>query len=171
MGLFDFLNDLGESKSNFNVIKTSEKEQLLIEYLEILVSRGLMMEDFKSELINLHFNKKINERALNENIEKSIRVHEAIEYKLVSIDEQMFKKRDNTKEYIGAIDRLPNDKTKLNSERGKLSYNFTVSLLEHLKGRTMNVKMMNNLCDALDCDIKIIFNKEILTEGVIVSNH
>jgi DNA-binding Xre family transcriptional regulator len=171
MGLFDFLNDLGESKSNFNVIKTSEKEQLLIEYLEILVSRGLMMEDFKSELINLHFNKKINERALNENIEKSIRVHEAIEYKLVSIDEQMFKKRDNTKEYIGAIDRLPNDKTKLNSERGKLSYNFAVSLLEHLKGRTMNVKMMNNLCDALDCDIKIIFNKEILTEGVIVSNH
>ena len=65
MSLFDFLNDLGESKSNFNTIKTSEKERLLIEYLEILVSRGLMMEDFKSELINLHFNKKINEVALN----------------------------------------------------------------------------------------------------------
>ena len=47
MSLFDFLNDLGESKSNFNTIKTSEKERLLIEYLEILVSRGLMMEDFK----------------------------------------------------------------------------------------------------------------------------
>jgi hypothetical protein len=170
MGLFDFLNDLGESKSNFNVIKTSEKEKLLIEYLEVLVSRGLMMKDFKSELINLHYNKKINENALNENIEKSISVHEAIEYKLVSVDEQMFKKKDNTKEYIGAIDRLPNDKTILNSDRGRLSYNFAVFLLEHLKGRTMNVKMMNNLCDALDCDVKIIYNKEILTEGVIVSN-
>jgi hypothetical protein len=29
MGLFDFLNDLGESKSNFKTIKTSEKEELL----------------------------------------------------------------------------------------------------------------------------------------------
>jgi len=169
MGLFDFLNDLGESKSNFNTIKTSEKERLLIEYLEILVSRGLMMEDFKSELINLHFNKKINEVALNVNIEKSINAHEAIEYKLVSVDEDMFKKKDNTKEYIGAIDRLPNDKTKLNSERGKISYNFSVSLLEFFKGRIMNVKIMNNLCDVLDCNVKIIFNKEILTEGVTVS--
>jgi len=169
MGLFDFLNDLGESKSNFKTIKTSEKEELLIEYLEILVSRGLMMGDFESELINLHFNKKINEVALNENIKKSIIAHEAIEYKLVSVDEDMFKKKDNTKEYIGAIDRFPNDKTKLNSERGKISYNFAVCLLEFLKGRIMNVKMMNNLCDVLDCNVKIIFNKEILTEGVTVS--
>ena len=169
MGLFDFLNDLGESKSNFNTIKTSEKERLLIEYLEILVCRGLMMEDFKSELINLHFDKKINEVALNENIEKSIIAHEAIEYRLVSVDEDMFKKKDNTKEYIGAIDRLPNDKIKLSSERGKISYNFSVSLLEFLKGRIMNVKMMNNLCDVLDCNVKVIFNKEILTEGVTVS--
>jgi len=170
MGLFDFLNDLGESKSKFNVIKTNENENSLITYLEIIVSRGLMMDDFKSELINLYFNKKINEKVLNDNIEKSINVHEAIEYKLTSIDESMFKKRDNTKEYVGAIDRLPNDKTQLNSERGKISYVFAVSLLEHLKGRIMNVRLMNHLSDALDCNVKSIYNKEILTEGVIVSN-
>lgn len=169
MGLFDFLNDLGESKSNFNTIKTSKTEQLLTEYLGILISRSLMTEHFKSELINLYLNKKINDIALNENIEKSITIHESIEYKLVSVDEEMFKKKDNTKEYIGAIDRLPYDKTKLSLERGKISYNFAVSLLEFLKGRIMNVKMMNNLCDVLDCDVKSIFNKEILTEGVTIS--
>jgi hypothetical protein len=33
----------------------------------------------------------------------------------------------------------------------------------------MNIKLMNNLCDALDFNVKVIFNKEILTAGVITS--
>ena len=169
MGLFDFLNDLGESKSNFERVKTDKDEQTLIEYVEILKSRGLMTEEFKSELINLYFNKKIDKNILQQNIDKSINVHEAIEYKIISIDEEMFKLKNNIKEYVGAIDRLPNDKTILHSERGKISYEFATKLLEHLKNRVMNVRLMNNLCDALDCDVKSIFNKDILTEGVIVS--
>jgi hypothetical protein len=169
MGLFDFLNDLGEDKSKYKKIDTNEEEQSTIEYLEILTNRGLMTEDFKSELYNLYFNKKIDKNTFNQNIQKSINAHEAIEYKITSIDVEMFKKRDNSKEYVGAIDRLPNDNTKLHSERGKISYEFSEKILEHLRGRIMNVKMMNNLCDALDCDVKSIFNKDILTDGVFIT--
>jgi len=169
MGVFDFLNNLGESKSNFDVLKTNKEEDNIVAYLEILQSRGLMMENFKTELLTLFFNKKIDKKAFHENINMSVKGHEAIEYKLTSVDESMFKLKDNRKEYIGSIDRLPEDLTKPNSETGKISYEFSLSLFEQLKGRIINVKMMNSLCDALDCNIKSIYNKEFLTDGVIVS--
>lgn len=169
MSNFDFLDKLGESASNFNVANISKNQTQLVSFLEILVSRGLMMENFKSELLNLFLNKKINTTGLSQNIEKSIQAHESIEYKLTEVDKSMFKKFDTTKEYVGAIDRLPNDFSKLNADRGKVSFQFAEFLFEHLKGRVMNIKLMNNLCDALDFDVKSIFNKEILTKGVITS--
>ena len=169
MGVFDFLNDLGESKSNFNIRKTNKEEDEIVAYLEILQNRGLMMENFKNELLTLFLNKKIDKKAFHENINKSVNAHENIEFKLTSIDESMFKLKDKQKEYIGSIDRLPEDLIKPNSESGKISYDFSLSLFEQLKGRIINVKMMNSLCDALDCNIKSIYNKEFLTDGVIVS--
>jgi hypothetical protein len=169
MSNFDFLDSLGESASNFKSIETSRDDAKLISLLQILVSRGLMMEEFKNELLDLYLNKKINLNVVFQNIEKSIQAHEAIEYKLIGIDKSLFKKFDSSKEYVGAIDRLPNDESKLNSDRGKVSFQFAEILLEHLKGRVMNIKLMNNLCDALDFNVKVIFNKEILTAGVITS--
>ena len=169
MGVFDFLNDLGESKSNFNIRKTNKEEDNIVAYLEILQNRGLMMEEFKNELLTLYLNKKIDNKAFHENINKSVKAHQNIEFKLTSIDESMFKLKDNRKEYIGSIDRLPEDLIKPNSETGKISYEFSISLFEHLKGKILNVKILNLLCDTLDCNIKTIYNKEYLTEGVITS--
>jgi hypothetical protein len=169
MGLFDFLNDMGDDKSKYKKVEVNKDDQTLIEYLEILVNRGLMTEEFKSELCNLYFDRKIDRKLLYQNIEKSVDAHESIEYKLISVDDEKFKKRNHTKEYVGVIDRLTDDKTKLNSERGKISYEFANQILEHFRGRILNVKIMNSLCDSLDCDVKSIFNKDIITEGVIVS--
>jgi hypothetical protein len=169
MGVFDFLNDLGESKSNFNIRKTNKEEENLVAYLEILENRGLMMEKFKNEVLTLFLNKKIDKKTFDDNVTKSIKAHENIEFKLTSIDESMFKLKDERKEYIGSIDRLPEDSSKPNSESGKISYEFSLSLYEHLKGKVVNVKMLNSLCDALDCNIKSIYNKECITEGVIKS--
>jgi len=169
MGIFNFLDNLGEPASKFNFVNISKDNSNVISYLEILVSRGLMMEDFKTELLDIYFNKKINSKSLTENIERSIQAHELIEYKLISVDKSMFKKYDSSKEYVGAIDRLPNDLTKLSPDRGKISFYFAEALLEHLRGRVMNIKLMNSLCDAMDCDVKSIFNKDILTKGVVTS--
>ena len=99
----------------------------------------------------------------------SIKGHEAIEYKLTSVDESMFNLKDNRKEYVGSIDRLAKDLTKPNSESGKISYDFSLSLFEELKGRIINVKMINSLCDALDCNINSIYNKEFITDRVKLS--
>lgn len=169
MGVFDFLNDLGESKSNFDIRKTNKEEKNIVAYLEILENRGLMMEKFKNEVLDLFLNKKIDKKTFDNNVNKSIKAHENIEYKLTSVDESMFKLKDNQKEYIGSIDRLPEDLTKSNSETGKISYEFSLALLKHLNGKIINVKMMNSLCDILDCNVKSVYNKEILTEGVITS--
>ena len=70
-------------------------------------------KNFKTELLTLFFNKKIDKKAFHENINMSVKGHEAIEYKLTSVDESMFKLKDNRKEYIGSIDRLSEDLTKL----------------------------------------------------------
>jgi hypothetical protein len=169
MGVFDFLNDLGESKSNFNIRKTNKEEGEIAAYLEILQSRGLMMEKFKNEVLSLLLNQKIHKKTFDDNVTKSINVHENIEVTLTSVDESMFKFKDNRKEYIGTIDRLPEDSGKPNSDTGKISYELALSLFEHLKGKIINVKMLNSLCDALDCNIKSIYNMECLTEGVIKS--
>jgi hypothetical protein len=169
MSNFDFLDSLGESASNFKSIETSRDDNKLISLLQILESRGLMMEEFKNELLDLYLNKKINLKGVLHNIDRSIKAHEAIEYKLIGVDKSLFKKFDSSKEYVGAIDRLPNDEYKLNADRGKVSFHFAELLLEHLKGRVMNIKLMNNLCDALDFNVKVIFDKEFLTSGVIAS--
>jgi len=46
---------------------------------------------------------------------------------------------------------------------------YNLMLFEHFKGKILNVKMLNSICDTFDCNIKLIFNKECLTEGVIIS--
>lgn len=169
MSNFDFLDSLGESASSFKIIETSRDDAKVVSLLQILVNRGLMMEDFKNELLDLYLKKKINSNGVFKNIEKSIQAHESIEYKLIEVDKSMFKNFDTTKEYVGAINRLPSDISKLNADRGKVSFQFAEFLFEHLKGRVMNIKLMNNLCDALDFDVKSIFNKDIITKGVIIS--
>lgn len=169
MSVFDFLKDLGESKSNFNILKTNKEEDEIVAYLEILRNRGLMTEDFKTEILTLYLNKKIDKKAFHDNINRSVKAHQNIEFRLTSIDESMFKLKDNRKEYIGTIDRLPEDLTKPNADTGKISYEFSLMLFEYFKGKIMNVKMMNSLCDCLDCNIKSIYNLEILTEGAYKS--
>jgi len=169
MGVFDFLNDLGESKSNFNIRKKNKEEDEIVAYLEILRNRGLMMENFKNEVLTLFLNNKIDKKTFDNNVTKSINVHENIEFTLTSVDESMFKLKDNRNEYVGTIDRLPEDSRKPSSDTGKISYEFALSLFEHLKGKIINVKMLNSLCDALDCNIKSVYHMECLTEGVIKS--
>lgn len=70
MGAFDFLNNLGESKSNFNTRKTNKEEDEIVTYLEILRNRGLMTEDFKTEILTLYLNKKIDKKAFHVSVVK-----------------------------------------------------------------------------------------------------
>lgn len=160
MGKFDFLTKLGESKSDYEIINVENELKNKLVYLEILVNRNLMQEDFKIELTNLYVNKKITENKFFENVQKSIDILEKAEFKIKSIDEDMFKLKNNTLEYVGSIDRMPDDKTQLLPNCGKVSFILTKQLFEHLKYRTLTLKEINALSDLLDFKFFKVFNVE-----------
>jgi hypothetical protein len=81
MGKFDFLTKLGESKSDYEIINVENELKNKLVYLEILVNRNLMQEDFKIELTNLYVNKKITENKFFENVQKSIDILEKEEFR------------------------------------------------------------------------------------------
>lgn len=160
MGSFDFLDNMGEPKSNFFKINTPKGIDDKIKYLEILKNRNLVMEEFGSELIELLLKKKINEEVFFNNVNKSIKLHNQIVLKIIGIDEGEFKFKNNVLEYVGAIDRMTDDKSTLNTNRGKVSYDFAKSLFEHLKGRRLKLEEINLLSDILDFKILKIFHVE-----------
>lgn len=160
MGKFDFLTKLGESKSDYEVVNVEKdiKDKML--YLEILVNRNLMQAEFKEQLIDYYLNKKITESKFFENVQKSILVLEKAEFKIISVDEDMFKLKNDTPEYVGTIDRMPDDNTQLLANTGKVSYSFIKQLFEHLKYRMMTLKEINALSDLLDFNFLKVFNVE-----------
>ena len=166
MGALDFLKDLGESKEKYTKLNLEKNIQEKLEYLEILRGRNLMKEDFNNELFNLYLTKKIDEHIFNQNVQKSIEAHEKIELKILSIDEGIFKKKNNELKYIGVIDKMPNDKSgNYSLNRGKASYDFVEILFNnHLKGRVLKLKDINALSDALDFKVLAVFNTERLPD-------
>lgn len=163
MGTFDFLDNIGDSKNKYDEVYVDNSIKPQIDLLEILQNRNLMLEDFKNEILSLFINKKINKELLYQNIRKSIDAHEKIKIKIISVDENEFKNKNDTLEYIGAIDRMPNDIFYTNNkERGKVSYNFAISLYEHLKGRILTIKEVCDLSDALDFKILKVYNIEVV---------
>lgn len=161
---FDFLNNLGESKNNFNSLNVNKILKNKIEYLDILRNRNLMMEDFKNEILDLLLNKNISDDIFIREVKKSIDAHNEIELKLLSLDESEFKLKNDDLEYIGAIDRMPDDTCFLSPNRGKVSYSFAKKLFDHLKGRRIKLKEIIALSDSLDFKILKIFNVEQITK-------
>jgi len=160
MGKFDFLTKFGESKSDYEVVNVEKDIKDKILYLEVLVNRNLMQGEFKEQLVDYYINKKITESKFLENVQKSILVLEKAEFKIKSVDEDMFKLKNDKPEYVGTIDRMPDDKTKLLPDTGKVSYSFTKQLFEHLKYRTLTLKEINALSDLLDFKFLKVFNVE-----------
>jgi hypothetical protein len=158
MGKFDFLDKLGNSKKDFSVLNVEKDVNEKILYLEILENRHLMQKDFKKQLIDLYLNKKITESKFFENVQKSIRVLETAEFKILSVDEDMFKLKNDVPEYVGEIDRMPNDNTKPQPNRGKVSYVLCMHLFENLKYRILTLKEINALSDILDFNFLKVFN-------------
>lgn len=161
MGDFDFLDNIGESKGLFKKVKVSNKIEEAVKYLEILQNRNLMGEDFKNDLLELMVNKKANSEVILGNINKSIEAHEKIKLKILSIDEEMFKSKNDQLEYVGAIDRMPNDATQLLPNRGKVSYLLVQQIFNVLKNRTVTIKEIINLSDILDFKVLAVFNVEV----------
>jgi len=160
MGKFDFLTKFGESKSDYEVVNVEKDIKDKILYLEVLVNRNLMQGEFKEQLVDYYINKKITESKFLENVQKSILVLEKAEFKIKSVDEDMFKLKNDKPEYVGTIDRMPDDKTKLLPDTGKVSYSFTKQLFEHLKYRTLTLKEINALSDLLDFKFLKVLNVE-----------
>lgn len=163
MGSFDFLDNIGEQKGDFNTSKSVKADKERMQYLEILVSRNLMMEQFKEEVIQLYNTTKSIE-IFNNNVQKSINLIGRIEVKIIGIDENMFKLKNDEFEYIGAIDRMPNDGYVLSANRGKVSYTFAMQLFHHLKNRVLLVNEINGLSDALDFRVLSVLEVEQLTK-------
>jgi hypothetical protein len=161
---FDFLNSIGENKSNFKNFNINKDLSKIVEYLEILRNRNLMNEEFKNEIIDLLVNKKITLEIFFREVQKSIDTYNEVELKIISIDESEFKIKNDELEYIGAIDRMPNDNTILNSNRGKVSYSFSKELFNHLKGRRIKLKEIIAMSDSLDFKVLKIFNVEQKTK-------
>lgn len=164
MGAFDFLNNLGESKDSFKKTNLENIIKEKIEFMEILINRNLMQEDFKNELIEKYLNKKLSIDEVSMYIQKSINLHNEIELKLKSIDEDEFKLKNDSLEYIGAIDKMPDDTAIIGPNRGKVSYNFVVSLFNHLKGRRLKLGEIIKLSDVLDFKLMKVFNFEQVTK-------
>jgi hypothetical protein len=158
MGKFDFLTKLGESKNDYEVVNVEKDVKDKMLYLEILVNRNLMQEEFKEQLVDFYLSKKITESKFFENVQKSIRVLEKAEFKLISVDGDMFKLKNDKPEYVGTIDRMPDDKTHVLPDTGKVSYSFIKELFEHLKNRTLTLKEINALSDLLDFKLLKVFN-------------
>ena len=104
---FDFLNSIGESKDNFEFLNVNKDLKNKIEFLEILRNRNLMMEDFKNEILDLLVNKNISDEIFIREVQKSIDAFKEMELKILSVDESVFKLKNDVLEYIGAIDRMP----------------------------------------------------------------
>jgi hypothetical protein len=164
MDNFDFLNNIGESKNNFKDINVNKDLKKIIEYLEILRNRNLMNEDFKNEVLDLLVNKKISIEIFYREIQKSIDAFKEIELKILSVDESVFKLKNEELEYIGAIDRMPNDSYILSPNRGKVSFSFANELYKQLKGRRMKLGELISMSDSLDFKVIKIFNVEQLTK-------
>ena len=165
MGILDFMDGLGEQSNKFKKVKIDTYLQQRIPFMEILVNRGVMGEDFKSELIEKYISEKWTNEILDSNIKKSIDLYETIKLRLISVNDDIFKLKNEVQEYIGEIDKMPNDSTVFNPNSGKMSYNFAVSLFEHLKNKELTLKEINYLSDALDVKIQSVYKKEVLTEG------
>jgi hypothetical protein len=157
---YDFLNSIGENENNFKNLNVNKDLKNIIQYLEILGNRNLMNEEFKSEIIDLLINKKITFEIFFREVQKSIDTYNEVELKIISIDESEFKIKNDELEYIGAIDRMPNDTSILNSNRGKVSYSFAKELFNHIKGKRIKLKEIIALSDALDFKVLKIFNVE-----------
>ena len=164
MGAFDFLNKLGEFKNSFNILNLESIINEEIEFMEILISRNLLQESFRNELVKKYMNKEISTDDLSRYIQKSINLHNSLEIKFVLVDDEEFKFRNDTLEYIGAIDRMPDDKLILSPNRGMVSYNFVVSLFNQLKGRTLKLSEVIALSDALDFKLMKVYHYEQLTK-------
>lgn len=161
---FDFLNSIGESKDNFEFLNVNRDLKNKIEFLEILRNRNLMMEDFKNEILDLLVNKNISDEIFIREVQKSIVAFKEIELKILSVDESVFKLKNDVLEYIGAIDRIPNDSYILSPNRGKVSYSFAKELFNQLKGRRIKLGELISMSDSLDFKVLKIFNVEQLTK-------
>lgn len=160
MGKFDFLTKLGESKNDYEVVDVEKDVKDKMLYLEILVNRNLMQREFKEQIVELYINKKVSESQFFENVQKSIRVLEKAEFKIISVDDDMFKFKNDKPEYVGTIDRMPDDKIQLLPNTGKVSFSFIKQLFDHLKYRTLTLKEINALSDLLDFKFLKVFNVE-----------
>ena len=161
---FDFLNSIGESKDNFEFLNVNKDLKNKIEFLEILRNRNLMMEDFKNEILDLLVNKNISDEIFIREVQKSIDAFKEMELKILSVDESVFKLKNDVFEYIGAIDRMPNDSYILSPNRGKVSYSFAKELFNQLKGRRIRLGELISMSDSLDFKVLKIFNVEQLTK-------
>jgi len=108
------------------------------------------MEEFKSEIFNLYLNKKISNEVLFENINRSIEAHNNIPIRVTGIDETAFKLKNDTTEYVGEISKLPESKRDINPNSGRVSYNFTIALVNILKQRATIIGEIIQLSDCLD---------------------
>ena len=161
---FDFLNSIGESKDNFEFLNVNKDLKNKIEFLEILRNRNLMMEDFKNEILDLLVNKNISDEIFIREVQKSIDAFKEMELKILSVDESVFKLKNDVLEYIGAIDRMPNDSYILSPNRGKVSYSFAKELFNQLKGRRIRLGELISMSVSLDFKVLKIFNVEQLTK-------
>ncbi len=164
MKKFEFLDILGESKNSFIDANLSSDEKEIIIFLDILVARQLMSEQFKNELIELYLNKKINFKSLEDNISKSIILYQNVELKVISIDESAFNLKDDTLEYVGIIPKMPGHNEIININSGKVSYNFAKILCQRLQFRKIKLGEIIALSDCFDFNVYRIFDFEQLTK-------
>lgn len=168
MGILDFFDGLGESADKFKQVKVDSYLQSRISFMEILVNRGVMSDDFKNELIEKYISDKLSKDTFEFNIKRSIDAYEAVKLKFTSVDVDIFKLKNDTLEYVGEIDKMPNEPPIYNPNSGKMSYNFALLLFEHLKNKEISFKEVNYLSDALDVKIQRVYNKELLTDGAFL---
>lgn len=164
MKSYDFLENIGSSKDDYKILKHNEDLGSLIEYLDLLVNRNLMAEDFKNILINAYRDKSFSIEAINHNIQKSITTFESIEIKLESIKEELFNGEPEKFIYIGTIDKLIKNKHSIRAlNLGKTNLFFVQQLFKQLKGRILTIKEINSLSDILEFKILNVFNVQQLS--------
>ena len=124
----------------------------------------ISFNDFKNEILDLIVNKNISDEIFIREVQKSIDAFKEMELKILSVDESVFKLKNDVLEYIGAIDRMPNDSYILSPNRGKVSYSFAKELYNQLKGRRIGLGELISMSDSLDFKVLKIFNVEQLTK-------
>ncbi len=158
MGRFDFLNKFGESKENFEIININKNIQEKVELLEILSNRKLVPEDFKSELLNLLVENKINDENFYKNVNKAIDIMEKVTFEVLSIDEDMFKLKNHEYEYVGSLTRMKGNETVSTKNSGKVSYFFLEQIFSNLKNKEVSLKQVNTVSDIFDFDLLSVIN-------------